>query len=190
MPGYFGLDERDWLMQGSPTGTFFENFPNEGATTDLVASLLTAVMTSVAMPLVQGATVSNISYLIGATALVTPQHSWVALYSPAGALLAQSADITAAVAAANTVKTVTLTTPQYINATGVFFAAIMYAASGTIPTLVGRVSGLNATGQAALNTAFTMPNDSQTSGSALTTTAPATIATPTVIMPTPYVVCT
>lgn len=190
MPAGFdrALDERSWLMQGSPTATFYENFSREAAATDLVASLQTGVVTSVACPLIQGDIISKVSYIIGATAVGTPTHSWVALYSPAGALLGQSTDITSPTAAANTVVTVSFTATQAINSTGVYYIAISYTAS-VVPTLVGRVSGLSATSIAAVNTAFpAFPVLAQNHGSAVLGVAPATIATPTVQTPIPYIV--
>ena len=73
--GYYrGFDERDYLLQGSPSATFAENFPHDQITTDLVASLTTAVMTSVAMPLIAGDIITRMSVLSGATALATPTH--------------------------------------------------------------------------------------------------------------------
>lgn len=194
MPGsYFGLDQRDYLFQGSPTALLAENFPHNEITTDLVASLTTQVMTSVGIPLIAGSVVSTMSVLSGATALSTPSHAWMALYSPAGNLLGQSTDVPAQALAANTVLTHTFATGAGtggtipISVSGVYFAAIMIQAT-TVPTLAGRASGAIVAGQAALNTAFNFPAIAQTSGSALTTTAPATIASPTNLTVVPYVV--
>jgi len=190
---YRGFDQRDFMLQGSPTATFVENFPHDQITTDLVASLVTAVMTSVAVPLIAGDTITNMSVLSGATALGTPTHAWMALYTPAGALMGQSTDVPAQALAANTVLTHTFATGTGpsgsipITATGVYFAAIMIAAT-TVPTLVGKASGAVVAGQLAMNTAFTFPAIAQNSGSALTTTAPATIASPTNQIVVPYVV--
>src|SRR5450631_3672524 len=146
---YRGFDERDYFLQGSPNATFNENFSRESASTDLVASLQTGVVTSVACPLIQGDLITKISYIIGATAVGTPSHSWVALYTPAGVLMGQSADITSPTAAANTVITVTLATAQSIPTSGVYYVSISYTAS-TVPTLVGKNQGLNATSIAAV----------------------------------------
>lgn len=186
MPGtnYRGYDLRNGLLNGSPTATLAESFPRDQITTDLVASLVTAVMTSVAIPLQQGDIVNSLSFLSGATAGGTLTNEWAALYSNAAtpALLAQSTTVTTAWAA-DTYKTFTLTAPVTITATGIYYAALMVAAT-TVPTLMGKTVGRAAaagalvTGQAIL---------AQNSGSALTTTAPATIATPTTQAVIPYV---
>lgn len=144
-------------------------------------------MTSVAMPLIAGDIITKMSVISGATALVTPTHAWMALYSPAGALLGQSTDVPAQALAANTVLTHTFASTIAIGATGVYFAAIMIGAT-TVPTLIGKQSGAIVAGQLAMNTAFGYPALAQNSGSALTTTAPATIASPTNQIVCPYVV--
>lgn len=182
-----GLSQRENMLQGSKTATLYENFPHDQITTDLVASLTTQVMTSVAIPLVAGDIITTMSVLSGATALASPSHAWMALYSPAGVLLGQSTDVPAQALAANTVLTHTFATPIAISATGVYFAAIMIQAT-TVPTLAGKASGAVVAGQLAMNTAFTYPALAQTSGSALTTTAPGTIASPTNLIVVPYVV--
>jgi hypothetical protein len=182
------FNERDWLLQGSPTATWYENFSRESASTDLVASLQTGVVTAVACPLIQGDIITKISYVIGATAVGTPTHSWVALYSPAGALLGQSADITSPTAAANTVVTVTLAATQATATTGIYFVAICYTAT-TVPTLLGKVHGLSATSIAAVNTAFAAyPVIAQNFGSAVGAVAPTTISAATVQTVVPWVV--
>ena len=189
---YFGLDQRDYLFQGSPSSMLAENFPHNEITTDLVASLTTQVMTSVGVPLVAGSVVSTMSVCSGATPLSVPSHAWMALYSPAGNLLGQSTDVPAQALAANTVLTHTFATGTGaggtipITVTGIYFAAIMIQAT-TVPTLIGRASGAVVAGQLALNTALGFPAIAQTSGSALTTTAPASIASPTNLIVVPYV---
>lgn len=185
MPGlnYHGWDPRDFLLAGSPTATLAENFPRDQVSTDLVASLASGVMTSVAVPLQAGDTVNSLSFLSGATALVTPTNEWAALYSPAGVLLAQSATVTTAWAA-DTYKTFALATPQVIPSTGVYYAAVMVAAT-TVPTLMGKTTG-RAPAAGALVAGMVLL--AQTSGSALTTTAPGTIASPTAIATIPYCV--
>jgi hypothetical protein len=185
--GYYrAFSQRDSLLLGSPSASFIENFSHDQITTDLVASLVTQVMTSVAVPLIAGDIITNMSVISGATALATPSHAWMALYSPAGALLGQSTDVPAQALAANTVLTHAFTSPIVIPTTGVYFAAIMIQAT-TVPTLVGKVHGVNATGIGAAITAWSWPSLAQNSGSALTTTAPATIATPTNQTTIPYV---
>jgi hypothetical protein len=158
----------------------------QGVYTDEAAALTTAVMTCVGVPLYPGDVVSKITVVVGATAAGTPVNQWAALYSSAAtpALMAQSADGTSGAIAASAAFTFTLATPQAITVEGVFYAAIMVKAT-TVPSLVS-----NNTGVAGINAAVLtgMPIRCQTSGSALTTTAPATIAAPTTVAKIPYVV--
>jgi len=145
--------------------------------------LTTQVMTSVPVFLVGGEVVTNLSFCSGATAAGTPTNWWFALYSSAAtpALLAQSADQTTGAWAANTIKTLALSAAQTITVTGVYWAAIMVKAT-TVPSLLGAIGVPPiVTGERKL---------AQTSGAALTTTAPGTIATPAVQNFAPYVVLT
>jgi hypothetical protein len=146
-------------------------------------ALATGVMTSVPIYLQAGDIITNLSFRSGATAAGTPTAWWFALYSSAAtpALLAQTADQTTTAWAANTTMTKALATAQTITATGIYWAAINVTAT-TPPTLLGcAVAPAIVTGER---------NLSQSSGSALTTTAPSTIATPTAKNFSPYVVLT
>jgi hypothetical protein len=171
----------------SPDTFFRRNLPRHGlydsaGDTGQVA-LTTEVMTSVPIYLHAGDVVTNLSFRSGATAAGTPVNWWFALYSNAAipALLSQSADQTSTAWAANTTKTLALAAAQTITVSGVYWAAIMVKAT-TVPTLLGCV------GAAAIVTGER--NLSQSSGSALAATAPATIATPTAKQFIPYVVIT
>lgn len=182
-------DALGYLNTHAPTnGTFARsNLPRNGlydsaGDTGQVA-LATGVMTSVPVFLAAGDVVTNLSFRSGATAAGTPTAWWFALYSDAAtpALLAQTADQTTTAWAANTTKTVALATAQTITRTGVYWAAIMVTAT-TPPTLMGAgVVAPIATGER---------NLSQSSGSSLTTTAPATIATPAVKQFAPFALAT
>lgn len=171
----------------SPTTFSRSNLPRFGnydsASDSGSVALTTQVMTSVPVFLAAGDVVTNISFYSGATAAGTPTNWWFALYSNAAtpALLAQTADQTSTAWAAFTKKTVALATAQTITKSDVYWAAIMVKAT-TVPTLLGGlVIPPVVTGER---------NLAQTSGSALTATAPATIATPTVANFAPYVVLT
>lgn len=146
-------------------------------------ALTTQIMTSVPIFLAAGEVVTNLTFVSGATAAGTPTNWWFALYSNAAtpALLAQTADQTSTAWAAFTKKTVALATAQTILKSDVYWAAIMVKAT-TVPTLLGSIGVLPiVTGER---------NLAQTSGSALTATAPATIASPTVANFIPFVVAT
>jgi hypothetical protein len=175
-----------WALDGSPTAIQKSNLRRSECGGNLSA-LTTAVMTSVGIYLEAGDVVTNLTFCSATTAAGTPANWWFALYSTAAtpALLGQTADQTSTAWAANTAKTVALATPYTVVTSGIHYAAIMVKAS-TPPTLLGASLNVNASsavvsGQKVL---------SQTSGSALTDTAPATIATPTAIAAVPYVVIT
>lgn len=178
-------DELGWLNSAGrpdPGGTFHRaNLPRVGL--DDVAALATGVMTSAPIWLNEGDTVTNLTFISGATAAGTPTAWWFALYSTAAtpALLAQTADQTTTAWAADTVKTLALATAQKITKSGLYHAACMVTAT-TVPTLVGSVGAKPVlSGES---------NLAQTSGSGLTTTAPATIASPAFKRQVPLAIAT
>lgn len=171
----------------SPSTFWRSNLPRTGLTdsagdTGHVA-LADAVMTSVPIFLAAGDVVTNISFTSGATAVGTPANWWFALYSSAStpALLAQTADQTSTAWAANTTKTLALSSAQTITQSGIYWASVMVN-STSVCTLLGTI------GQPAIVTGER--NLSVSSGSTLTDTAPATIATPTAKTFIPRVVIT
>lgn len=181
---YDSTTSAEWLLDGSPGSFRTANMAQMDCTTDLTA-LATGVMTTVALPLQAGDTVTNITVKSGATAAGTPTAYWFALYSPAGALLAQTADQTSTAWAANTVKTLALATAQNVTAAGVYYVGLMVTAT-TPPTLIGKTVGIAGAAASILSSKVL----AQTSGSTLTTTAPATIATPTTVATIPFVIAT
>lgn len=180
---------KDYLLQGSPTNsTYVENFPRIHCNTN-VSALTTQVMTSVAITLQAGDIVTNLTFRSATTAAGTPTNYWFALYSNAStpALIAQTADQTSTAWAANTTKTLALSTAYQVTVTGVYYAAIMVKAT-TPPTL----AGLTALQHADVSTGLLTTEKllAVTSGSSLTTTAPATITSATAVTTVPYVVIT
>jgi hypothetical protein len=176
----------DWLRAGSPSSFRSESVSALDVNTDLTA-FTSAVMASVAVTVQPGDVVTNISFVSGATAGATLSNWWFALYdgSATPALLSQTADQTSAAWAANTVKTLALATPQRFTSAGVVYAAVMVKAS-TVPTLLGALLP-TATAAGAIVGSKVL---AQTSGSALTDTAPATIATPTTVAKVPLAILT
>jgi hypothetical protein len=181
-------DALGYLNATDPESTdtwFRRNLPRVGLTdsagdTGNVA-LATGVMTSVPIYLAAGDTITNLSFVSGATAAGTPTAYWFALYDTQLALLEQTADQTNGAWAANTVKTLELADPVVVSKTGVYWAAINVTAT-TPPSLLGAVVARPVvTGEG---------NLSQSSGSSLTTTAPATIATPAIKNFAPLAVAT
>lgn len=151
-----------------------------------VAALATGVMTSAALYLEAGDTVTYLTFVSSSTAAGTPTAWWFALYSSAAtpALLAQTANQTTTAWAADTAKTVALATPQVITASGIYYAACMVTAT-TPPTLAG-ITLDNAVGAGAIITGQKVL--ACTSGSGLTTTAPATITSSTTVATVPLAI--
>ncbi len=179
------LADSYWLHSGQPSGTFATPFPQWRVNEDQAAALTTAVMTGVTVPLLEGDVVSTISVFVGATAAGTPTHSWAALYDTASTrnLLAQSTDGATAAIPANGQFDFTLATPQLITKSGVYLAAVCVVAS-TVPSLASADLGLAVfAGAIGGGTAL-----AQSSGSSLTTTAPATWASPASVRHAPYIV--
>ncbi len=180
------------LLNGG--GVIRESIPGrDSAMADLGGSVLTTqVMLTVAVPCLAGDPISKIAMRSGATAAGTPTNWWFALYDPSGAFIAQTVDQLTTAWAANTTMdlslvanpTSTVTQTFTLPSNGVYYAAVMVKAT-TTPSLVG-TSLFNA----ALSTGLVTGQKqlAQTSGSSLTTTAPATIATPTAVVNRPYVV--
>lgn len=128
-----------------------------------------------------GDVVTNLSFVAGATAGATMTSWWVALYTIKGVLMAQSADQVAAVIAANTVKTLALTTAQKIRESGDYYFGICIAAS-TIPTVLGTpIAPAVATGEG------TVAYETTTT---YTAAAPTTLPALTARLDTPYIVAT
>ena len=181
------LHTAELARPSSPSTFYRESLPRFGLYDDAGhtghVALTTEVMTSLPIKFVAGEVVTNLSFRSGATAAGTPLNWWFALYddSATPALLAQTADQTTTAWAANTTKTLALATAQTIDATGVYWVSIMMKAT-TVVTLLGTVCA------PAIVTG--MRNMSVSSGSALTATAPATIATPTAKQFAPYCVAT
>ncbi len=173
-------------LDGAPTGLLRANLRRTECGGNLSA-LTTQVMTSIALYLEAGEVVTNLTFCSATTAAGTPTNWWFALYSTAAtpALLGQTADQTNTAWTANTAKTVALAAPYTVPTSGVYYAAVMVKAT-TPPTLLG--ASLNANASAAVVTGQKIL--ALTSGSSLTDTAPATIASATTVATVPYCVAT
>lgn len=169
-----------WYLQGQPAGVYAESFDRGvSPSTDVAAALTTQVMTSVAIFLEAGDRVTNLSFLSGATAAGTPTNWWFALYDTQAtpALIGQTADQLTAAWAADTLKTLPLGLPFQVLVPGIYYAACMVKAT-TVPSLIAKVAGRAAVHGSILSSKAI----AQTSGSALTGTAPSTIASPTPVV--------
>ena len=180
------LYDENYMRQGSPgNSTFVESMPRWAAGGD-VAIAATGVCLAVGVPFQFGEVVRTITFIVGATAAGTPTAGFAALYTPAGALLAQTADFGSTARAANTGYAVTLATTQTISTPGLYYVSISFTAT-TVPTLRGISIGNAAVGG---NLGLSAAVLCQTHGSAVGATAPGTIATPTTASVIPYLVCT
>lgn len=181
-----GPRNEEHLRQGGPLNApFAESTPRYLASSS-VAVAATGVELAIGVPLQPGDVVTSITFVTGGTAAVTPTAGYACLRTPAGALLAQSADFGSTARAANTAYTVTLATAQTISVAGIYYVGISFTA-GTVPTLAG-LSVSNAVVAGAIGLSARVL--AQTHGSAVGAVAPATIATPTTLANIPYVVCT
>lgn len=169
------VNDGNFFLNGSGL-TVFETFPRNGTTMTATSPTgwTSGTMFSMAIYLPKGAVVTNISFRSSGTGSGTAGHGWFALYDNQAtpALLSQTGDQTGASWwASATVKTLALSAAQTIATAGVYYVSCMVA-SGTMPTLTGTV--LNDTSE---STGFVSGQKTlaQVSGSALTTTAPATI---------------
>jgi hypothetical protein len=182
---YKGIPRNDlgWLNSAGrpdPEAVFHRaNLPR--VCLDDVATAASGVMCSVALYLQDGDLISNLTFISAGTAGGTLTNQIAALYNGVGTLLAQSVDRTSEAWAADTAKTFALATAQRVTKSGIYYAALAVAAS-TVPTLVGTVGAKPfLTGEV---------NLSQTSGTGIGATAPATIATPAFKRQVPLVIAT
>lgn len=153
-----------------------------------LATPTTGIMLSTPIYLRKGEVVTNITFVSGGTAAVNPTHWWYALYSAAStpALMAQTADQLTAAFGADAAFTKALATPQKIPVDGQYWIAFLMTA-GTMPTLTGAVAPRAAAAAALVTGEKAL---AVSSGSGLTGTAPATIATPATLATVPLVVIT
>lgn len=182
---YLASKDKPWLQanganqtRGSlaPTGAVAQSFPRNGILTADIAAIATGQMFMVAIEIKEATQITNISFLSGATAANTPTNWWFALYSSARALLAQTADQTSTAWAANTLKTLALTTAQLVQP-GLYYVAIMMKATTPV-SLVAFADTSALSGLA--------PILHGTADGSLTTTAPATSSTITATANNPY----
>ncbi len=175
--GRYPTVNSDWLRAGSPAGMYAESVPKIAAASDL-AIAATGVELSAMVPLSAGTVVTSITFVTGATAAVAPTAGYACLRTPAGVLMAQSADFGSTARAANTAYTATLATPQVVPADGLYRVGISFTA-GTVPTLRG--ASLANAALAAVGTSVAV-----THGAAVGAVAPAATAAPANAFAVPY----
>lgn len=134
-----------------------------------VTAATTGTMILLGIYLRAGQTVANVNLICGATAPTASTHLWVALYSPARALYAQSTDdVSATPWTANTKKTIALSSAQTVTSSGLHYIGLLETvSSGNMPSFDGVNVNLTAI-------STELPLLRGDSDAALTTTAPPT----------------
>jgi len=148
----------------APTGALAETHSRATVTHANTAGLTSGQLRLVAIHLNAGTVVTNITFMSGTQAAVAPTAWWFALYSSGLVLRGQTADQTSTAWAANTAKTVALTTPYTITSTGLHYLGLCMVAGTPISMMCAASSGV---GPLALS-----PILAATSSGSLTTTAP------------------
>lgn len=150
-----------------PAGTLAETMPRMQGTTTNTTAGATGTLFMQAIYLTAGQLVSNITIYSATTAAATTTNLFFALYSGATspALLAQSTNQGAYTWAANTIKTLAMTTPYRVPTSGVYYIGLLQVAT-TIATIAGGAAQLNAV------SGTTAPILHGTSTTGLTTTLP------------------
>lgn len=123
------------------TGAITETMPRTAMSSAGLAFLVSGQQSFVAVPLLAGQTVNNITFYSGTTAVVTPTHQWFSLYDASGNKLAVTSDDTTTAWAAQTEKTLALTAPFTVTSSGLYYFGCTVAAA-TVPTMCG-IAGNN-----------------------------------------------
>jgi hypothetical protein len=123
----------------SPTGCLGETFPrclgsNATATQAIGATTGTVYMMGIWLP--AGLTITNMNWITGSTAAVTPAHWWLGIANSAGLQQAATADQLTAAIAANSLITKALTATYTTTATGLYYLLLSVTAA-TNPTATG-----------------------------------------------------
>lgn len=127
----------NWPNLG-PTGCISETIPREICPeVNTVAPTASGTLFLQAIHLVAGQLVSNIGISSATTAAGTPTNYFFALYDSARALRAVSANQTTTAWAANTYKSLAMTTPYRVPTSGLYYIGIMMTATTVITTKGG-----------------------------------------------------
>lgn len=156
------------------TGTLSETMPRQTCPEVNTTVAASGTLFMQAIYLTAGQLVSNITMSTATTAAGTPTNYFFALYNNARSLLAQSANQTTTAWAANTVKTLAMTTPYRVPTSGLYYIGYMMTATtvatlkgGTARTggqLAGAVPILNGISTTGLTTALPNPAAAITAG--------------------------
>jgi hypothetical protein len=128
------------------TGTIAETMPRELCNEANLSALTSGTLQMQPIWLRAGQVCTNISFFSATTAAGTPTNQLFGLYGPNRALFAQTSNDTTTAWAANTIKTLALSSAITIPVTGLYYVAIMVTAT-TVPTLKGVSSSSVLVGQ-------------------------------------------
>lgn len=151
------------------TGTLAETMPRELCPEVNTTAPASGTLGMMAIYLTAGQLISNITLSSATTAAGTPTNYFFALYDANRNLQAQSANQTTTAWAANTVKTLAMTTPYRVPTSGLYYIGYMMTAT-TVATLKGGTARTG--GQLAREAAIIYG----TSTTGLTTALPGTAA--------------
>jgi hypothetical protein len=154
---------RRYLISGALAETFDRNLCNEVNT----AVLSSGRLSGQAIWLEAGMTISSISFHSATTAAGTPTNQLFGLYDSSRNLLRSSTNNTTTAWAANSLKTLALTSTFTTTYSGLYYLGIMVTAT-TVPTLKGNTARVGGQLQAQA------PSMGGTSNTGLTTALPAT----------------
>jgi hypothetical protein len=124
----------------APAGAVAESFPRGcGANFQALSALASGTLRLVSIPLLAGMPITSIG-VTSVGAAVSPTNQWFGLFDSSRAALRLTADDLTAAWGGNTTKTLALSTPYAVTASGLYYVGIMVAAA-TPPTLAGSSSG-------------------------------------------------
>lgn len=124
----------------APSGAIAESFPRGGgANFQALSALTSGTLRLVAIPLLAGMTITSIG-VTSVGAATTPTNQWFGLFDSARNALRLTGDDLTAAWGGNTTKTLSLSSPYAVTASGLYYIGIMVAAA-TPPTLAGSSSG-------------------------------------------------
>lgn len=146
-------------------GTLAETMPREICPETNSTMAVSGTLNMQAIYLKAGQLVSNISLCVATTAAGTPTNSRFALFDGSRNLLAESANQTTLAWAANSVRTLAMTTPYRVPTSGLYYIGYWMTAT-IVPTLKGF------TGKLGGQLAATAPVIHGSSSTGLTTTTP------------------
>ena len=156
---------RRYLISGALAETFDRNLCDEVNT----AVLSSGRLSGQAIWLEAGMTISSISFFSATTAAGTPTNQLFGLFDSSRNLLMSSVNDTTTAWAANSIKTLALTSTFTTIYSGLYYLGVMVTAT-TVPTLKGNTAKTGGQLQAAA------PSMGGTSTTGLTTALPATAA--------------